>query len=306
VSANVSAGLAAPGLRQLLAFTLTAPNVRSVAEAYARWLDYVIAEETTLSTALAAVWDCPALVGQRMILLHAASGTDTWLRLVEMPAASPPVPLLGHGWNAMEVLVQDPYQLARELQGSPFRVVIPPRPLPFDADIHAMQVIGPAGELLYMTALPANKTLLDLRAAKVRVDRPFIAILGGANTAAMLSFYASQLLTPVIAPTPTIVQIINEQFALPVDHRVPLGIVKLPRDCLIEIDGLPAAARPRQRRDGELHRGFAMVTFSCSDFAALALPWLHPPVLLAHLSDRAKRVAVTVGAAGEWIELIET
>lgn len=183
----MNAAPVAPGLRQLLVFTLTAQHVRSEAEAYARCLGYVIAEETALSAKLAAVWNCLALIGQRMILLHAASGADTWLRLMEMPAASRPAPLLGHGCNAMEVLVEDPYRLARELEGSSFRVVIPPQPLPFDAAIHAMQVIGPAGELLYMTALPANKNLLDLSAARARVDRPFIAILGGPDAAALES-----------------------------------------------------------------------------------------------------------------------
>ena len=296
---------AAAGLRRLAAFTLTAPDVAVVAQAYQHWLDYVIAGDTVVSAALAGAWNCPALAGRRMLLLHAAGAPQTTLRLQETPGPADQHALPGHGWNAMELLVRDPYALADELQGSPFRVIIPPRPLPFDADIHAMQVIGPAGELLYMTALPANKTILDLTAARSRVDRPFIAILGAPDAAAALSFYSQLLLTPVIAPSPTIVQIINESFGLPADHRVLLGIVKLPRDALIEVDGMPAAARPRPRRDGELPAGIAMVSFECASLDALSARWLQPARALQEAPYRGRRAAVAVGAAGEWIELIE-
>ncbi len=298
-------GTALAGLRRLCAFTLTTPDVAETADAYRRCVGYVQSGDGVISTALADAWHSPRLAGRRFVLLHAEGAPETLLRLLELPGDTERIALPGHGWNAIEVLVRDPYELAHELQGSPFRVIIAPRPLPFDASIHAMQAIGPAGELLYLTALPRDRTILDLGAAKTRVDRPFIAILGGADVTAMLAFYSQQLLTPVIPPSQTIVQVINESFALPADYRVPLGIVKLPRDCLIEVDGLPPAAAARPQRAGEPPAGIAMVSFECANLDALPTRWLQAPQALSQAPYFGRRAGITVGAAGEWIELIE-
>jgi catechol 2,3-dioxygenase-like lactoylglutathione lyase family enzyme len=295
------------GLARLCAFTLNTPDPAATAQAYCRWLDYVVADEGSISVDLARLWDHPALAGRRSVLLHASQSPTTLLRLIEAPAlAATPVAQPGHGWNAMEVLVRDPYSLADELQGSPFELLIPPRPLPFDAAIHAMQVEGPAGELLYLTALPADRTILDLRAAKSRVDRPFIAILGCADIAAALAFYAQALGTPTIGAAPTVVKVINDSFGLPDEHRIPLGIVKMPRDCLIEVDQLPAAARPRPCGVGELPTGFAIVSFECADLAALRVRWVQPPRALPEAPYVGRRAGLLRGAAGELIELIES
>jgi catechol 2,3-dioxygenase-like lactoylglutathione lyase family enzyme len=297
----------AGGLARLCAFTLTTPDPAATAQAYCQWLDYVVADEGSIDADLAQLWGHPALAGRSSVLLHAPRSPDTLLRLVEVPALpATRVAQPGHGWNAMEVLVRDPYSLADQLRGSPFKLLIPPRPLPFDAAIHAMQVVGPAGELLYLTALPADRTIMGLHAAQSRVDRPFIAILGCADIAAVLAFYAQALGTPTIGAAPTIVKVINHSFGLPDEHRIPLGIVKMARDSLIEVDQLPAAARPRPCGVGELPAGFAVVSFECTDLAAMSVPWLQAPRVLSGLPYRGRRAGLARGAAGELIELIES
>ena len=268
------------GLLRIAAFTLTTGNLDATTDAYVRWLGYVHEDAGRVPAQLARSWGAPGVEGRRWALLRAPGPASVVVRFVEQaPVAE--APLLGHGWNAMEVLVEDPYELARSFDGSPFRVVVAPRPLPFDADLHAMQVIGPAGELLYFTSLPRHRTLLDLSAATQRVDRPFIAILGGADVGAMLRFYSERLRTPTIAPSPVNVRIINDSFGLGDDAKIPMGIVKLPRDYLIEVDELPAQASARPRRPGELPQGIALVSFAY-----------------------AGEPGVVVGAAGEWIELL--
>jgi catechol 2,3-dioxygenase-like lactoylglutathione lyase family enzyme len=304
---TVAKASAAGGLARLAAFTLTTPDPAATAQAYCRWLDYVVADQGSIGADLAQLWGHPVLAGRRSVLLHASQAPGTLLRLVEAPAqAATPVALPGYGWNAMEVLVRDPYSLAAELQGSPFKLLIPPRPLPFDAAIHAMQVEGPAGELLYLTALPTDRAILGLHAAQSRVDRPFIAILGCADLAAVLAFYTEVLGTPTISAAATVVKIINDSFGLPDQHRIPLGIVKMPRDCLIEVDQLPAAARPRPSASGELPTGFAVVSFECADLAALPVPWLQAPRALPEAPYLGRRAGLARGVAGELIEVIES
>jgi hypothetical protein len=273
-------------LNRLAGFTITAADPATAASHYVAHLGYVVCDQGIITSVKAEQWRTPNMTGRHYVELHvpASTGPDCFVRFVEQ-APFPGMPLLGHGWNAMEVLCQNPYELAKDFAGSPFRVVIPQRPLPFDPDLHAMQVIGPAGELIYFTSLPTHKALLDLRPAEQRVDEPFIAILGGPNIEAMLGFYRTRLLTTTLPPAPVNVRIINDEFALGDDARVPLGIVKLPRFHLIEVDEHPSASQPRPRREGELPPGIAMVSF---DVGRTRSP---------------ERVQVVLGAAGEWLEL---
>ena len=273
-------------LNRLAGFTITAADPATAASHYVAHLGYVVCDQGIITSVKAEQWRTPNMTGRHYVELHvpASTGPDCFVRFVEQ-APFPGMPLLGHGWNAMEVLCQNPYELAKDFAGSPFRVVIPPRPLPFAPDLHALQVIGPAGELIYFTSLPTHKALLDLRPAEQRVDEPFIAILGGPNIEAMLGFYRTRLLTTTLPPAPVNVRIINDEFALGDDARVPLGIVKLPRFHLIEVDEHPSASQPRPRREGELPPGIAMVSF---DVGRTRSP---------------ERVQVVLGAAGEWLEL---
>jgi hypothetical protein len=274
------------GLNRLAGFTITATDPIAAARHYVAHLGYVVFDQGIITSEKAEQWRTPNMTGRHYVELHvpASTGPGCFVRFIEQ-ARFPGLPLLGHGWNAMEVLCQNPYELAKDFAGSPFKVVIPPRPLPFDPDLHAMQVIGPAGELIYFTSLPTHKALLDLRPAEQRVDEPFIAILGGPNIEAMLGFYRTRLLTTTLPPAPVNVRIINDEFALGDDARVPLGIVKLPRFHLIEVDEHPSASQPRPRREGELPPGIAMVSF---DVGRTRSP---------------ERVQVVLGAAGEWLEL---
>lgn len=274
------------GLNRLAGFTITATDPIAAARHYVAHLGYVVFDQGIITPEQAEQWCTPNMTGRHYVELHVPASTrpGCFVRFIEQ-APFPGLPLLGHGWNAMEVLCQNPYELAKDFAGSPFKVVIPPRPLPFDPDLHAMQVIGPAGELIYFTSLPTHKALLDLRPAEQRVDEPFIAILGGPDIDAMLGFYRTQLATPTLPPAPVNVRIINDEFALGDDARVPLGIVKLPRYHLIEVDEHPSASQPRPRREGELPPGIAMVSF---DVGGIQSP---------------DRVQVVIGAAGEWLEL---
>lgn len=290
---GTGAAAGASGLQRIVGFTITAPDPQAAAEAYTRVFGWPVEASGTVPHDEAFLWGAPAAEGRRWVRLRPPGEPATWVRFVEQPA-QPGLPMLSYGWNAMEVLVRDPYGLARELEGTPFRVLIPPRPLPFDPALHAMQVIGPAGELLYCTSLPREREVFDLRAATHRVDRPFIAILGGPDAEAMLAFYARTLGTRTIAPSPVLVKVVNDAFGLAADARIPLGIVKLPRDWLIEVDGYPPQAAPRPRRPGDLPPGIAMLTVAVARATSGARDAGYAGPLPARVE----------GAAGEWLELV--
>ena len=268
-------------LTRIVSFTVAVENLDRSVAAYQSALRYVVQQRGAIDAVTAAGWRAPRLEGQAWAQLAATTGDPAALRLIEQPPTPGYDPERSLGWTAIEIAVRDPYALAATLEGSPFRIVVPPRPLPWDAEFHAMQVLGPDGELLYLTRLPPERVVLDLRGARSDVDRAFIAVQGCRSVQATLDFYRSQLGMPTLDGGETRVQIINERFDLPADHRTRLGIVKLPQDFLIEVDAYPCAAVQRAQAAGWLPPGISMVSFEDD---AIAVPGLLP------------------GPDGEWIE----
>jgi len=293
-------------LGNILCCTLVVPRFAATLEAWQHWLDYRLIGKGYVSAAQAKVWGAEAMAGRAMAVLVAACGEAPYVRLIEGSAPTGYAPLRTFGWNALELGVSDPYALARDLRDSPFRVVVPPRPLPFDPRLHAMQVIGPGDELLYLTRIPGIDPPLGLRAARGRVDAPFIAILGGAALDPLREFYRLTFGNDTLPGTPTVIRIVNETFGLPPEHPTPLGIVRLAPGFLLELDGCPPGAAPRPRHAGELPPGLSLVSFEVAARTWPEVPWRgEPPTALFELPYEGARVGVIEGAAGEWLELVE-
>lgn len=269
-------------LRSIVRFTLCVENLERSVRAYAAALSYVVHDCGRIEADTAALWGTPALVGARWAVLGTPDRRAAALRFVEQSGIAGCDAATTLGWSAVEIAVRDPYALADRLAETTFRVVVPPRPLPIDAALHAMQVRGPDGELLYFTRLPEDRAVFDLASATHDVDRAFIAVLGCSDLERSLRWYRDDLGTPARDLGDTVIQIINELYGLPATARTRLGIVKLPRDFLIEVDALPRAfARPCAA--GRLPPGIAMVSFEDD---AIAAPRLD------------------VGPSGEWIERV--
>jgi catechol 2,3-dioxygenase-like lactoylglutathione lyase family enzyme len=268
-------------LTRIASFTVAVENLERSIAAYQSTLGYVLRRRSVIDARSAAGWRAAHLEGRPWALLGAPTGDPAALRLIEQPRTPGYVPEHSVGWTAIEIAVLDPYALAASLADSPFRIVVPPRPLPWDADFHAMQALGPDGELLYFTRLPADRVVLDIRGARCAVDRGFIAVQGCRDVDATLQFYRSQLGTPTQDGGETRVQIINERFGLATDHKTRLGIVKMPQDFLIEVDAYPAAAVQRAQAPGWLPPGISMVSFE---------------------DDAISAPDLVQGPDGEWIE----
>lgn len=268
-------------LKRIASFTLAVENLERSVAAYRSVLGYVVRQRGLIDMTLAAHWPATRTLGQPWALLSAPTGDPAALRLIEQPPTPGYDPTRSLGWSAIEIAVQDPYSLARSLANTPFRIVVPPRALPWNADLHAMQALGPDGELLYFTRLPAEPLVLDLRGARCAVDRAFIAVHGCRDLEATLQFYRERLGMPTLDGGTTVVQVINERFALPADHLTQLGVVKMAQDFLIELDAYPSSAVPRTQAEGWLPPGISMVSFEDDATAA--------PELLQ-------------GPDGEWIE----
>lgn len=294
----------------LVILTFTAPDLGAVEQAYSSSLGYEVVERGRVEEALAKTWGAPRSAGRDYILLRPESEAPYYLRFVQGGAVDGYVPMKTFGWNAAEILVQDPDELARRMraENSAFRIVGEPRPLSATSDIRAMQVVGPANEVLYLTRIPPPEPGDGdaLRAATTFVDRAFIVILGGPEMDAMREFYAKRFHVPVSQPAMGRVTVLNKAHGFDIDQTHPLAMARLAPDFAIELDGYPETATERQRRDGELPPAMAIVSIQVDDLEEYSDLWLADPLVIDAFPYHGERIAVIKGAVGELIELIET
>ena len=284
------------------AVTLVVRDPHAVAAAYASVLEYRLVARGTVSAPLAAAWAAPAAAGRDCLVLGPRSGEPVWLRLVAAAAHAPSAPALRtHGWNANEILVEDPDAIAARCDGVLFRVIGAPASLTRFPMIRAMQALGPAGECLYFTRVGPGSGL-DLASARGFVDRTFIVVVGGADLAALLAFYGSfgnELDPPVRTP----VRVISSAHGLPADTLHGHALVKLGAGTFVELDEYPPSARPRAAPEGDLPCGYAIVTFGGR--APAHLPPLGPAAPCALPGAEHQPALTYLGPAGERLELLE-
>jgi len=297
---------ASPRLGAVRAVTLSAPDLAYIEAAYTAYLGYVVAERGVVTPQTAQGWGARAVAGRNFLSLAPASGESTWLRFVEQAAPANFRALTTAGWNAAEIIVQDVDVVAARLEGSPFRVVVPAHPLDSVPEIHAMQVVGPAGEMLYLTAAMRPMPERDMPEAKSAVGRCFIAVLGGTDLEAMLEFYRGTFGNPPGNIHAARVRALSAANGLPLDRRYDLATVRLGQGSKIEIDRYPENTPSRPRAPDGLPYGMAMVTFECRDMDAVKHLMVAAPMPAEIGPYRGQRCATIRGAAGEWIELIET
>lgn len=288
-------------LQSILAVTICAEDLSAVEAAYTQYLNYLVVERGMISAELAAYWQAPLMKGRAYLVLQPESGAEVYLRFVQTAPVAGYAPLKTYGWNATEILVQDPDALAERLADSPFQIVGPPRNLSSNDNIRAMQVIGPANELLYLTRVEPGNSAFKLGSATTPVDHVFIVVCGNPELEAARHFYATQLQLEV---TPTIgvrMSVLSKAFGQNPETLHPLAVAELLETGLIELDQYPLQAIRRPQHDRELPPGVAMVSFSVESLSGFAAS----PLALTESFYAGCRAVVLTGAAGELIELVE-
>ncbi len=293
-------------LGRISTVTITAPDLPAAVAAYQRYLGYRVVDDGALGREMARAWGRPQMAGQRAVLLEPESGVETYLRFVQGPAYVEHEPLSCVGWNAAELIVEDVDALADELANSPFRIIGRPADLSFSDQIRAMQVVGPAREVLYLTQIKQKLAAFDTPVAASFVDRVFIVILGGASLDALQDYYQAQFGIPRATAMPSVVSVLSAQYGLPRDYQHAIAAMPLSGQCYIEADQMPPAAASRPCVPGQLPPGIAMVSFEIDRLPERLSSSLGPAHRAASLPYAGRRSQVCVGAAGELIELIES
>jgi len=285
--------------------TIGATDLAPIEEWYTTWLGYRVVERGDISADLANSWGTPNMVGRAYILMQPESGVDVFIRAVETDGVAGYRPMTTFGWNAFEIIVDDVYALSEKLQRSPFEIVGGPESIVEGSTIHAVQVIGPSQEVLYLTQQtdPMDTRLPDPVSF---VDRPFIMVLSGPDVSAIEHFYGTQFAVTARPRTDYVIAIIARALGLAEDYLFPMGFLTLGAPGhFIELDGYPETASPRPRSDGQLPPGNALVSFSVKQLDGLDLNFISSPVSATSLAYGEQRSATFIGPAGELTELIE-
>lgn len=288
--------------------TVSSSDLAAFEHRYSRWLHYHVRERGTVPDELAQSWGAPAVAGKSYILMSPDSHPDVYLRAVELPAVSGHVPLTTWGWNSIEIIVDDPGELRKSIEASPFRVIGEPKPLNSYPTIVAFQVEGPDGEVLYLTAETGDRQKSILPPPGGDVGRIFIMVVASHDLDGLLDWYSASfgLARGVARQIP--IGVVQRAQGLSEKETVGISVIRLSeRGNLIELDGYSAArSGPRPFRAGELPPGIAMSTFQVPSIEALDLPFITPPRVQAGAAYGGKRSATVRGPIGELVELIES
>ena len=296
-----------PLLKRLKINTVAAPDIVAVENWYTQWLDYSVCERGNVSEPLAASWGAPAMAGRSYLLMQPASGADVFIRAVEIDPVAGYKPMTTLGWNAFEIIIDDVYKLNERLVNSPFEIIGEPASLGGDLDfIHAMQVEGPGGDILYLTCdrVRAPDTLLPEPGAFV--GRPFIVVLAGTGVEAVQDFYSHRFAMKREDDLQTTIGVLARMQGLPEDHVYDMGFMALAQPGnFIEFDGYDRGRGQRPQTTGQLPPGCSTVSFSVDDLDAFDLDFVGDAVADESMAYGGARARTARGPVGELVELVE-
>jgi catechol 2,3-dioxygenase-like lactoylglutathione lyase family enzyme len=269
-------------------------------------LDYQVIDEGELPQSLAAAWSTPDMTGMPYALLQPSSGAEVYLRFIETGRTGGYWPPVTQGWIATEILTTDPDALLEKLQGSAFTHIGGPGDLyPHPKSARALQMAGPAGELMYFTRILPGGSRFGLHGAKTFVDRPFNMVTGGTSMDETHGFYGGVLGLRVTKPSPFVIGQMSRVLGVDPRTAYPVSLARIPgRSFLIELEELPPYIERRHVPEGQLPEGLAMVSFTSAPLDELNLIYRAEPRRIDIPPYNGRKVAVIEGPAGEWLELI--
>ena len=295
-------------LGPVLGATVLVRDAEAAARTYETYLGYVRDSDGTVSNDLAAAWAAPKMAGRRHVWMRPESGEPGWLRFVEGEAPSSYRPLASTGWSAIEIVVENTPELAKRLKapGSPFTVIGEPRPLGSYPDIVAMQVIGPDGEVLYLTNVPNGGGKHDIPSARCFVDRIFIVVLAVPDFAANLADYKARFGLTQVSDHARGINFQGPTWGMdmPDFARLKMATLQLAGKSVIQVDQYTAAAPPRPATPGQLPAGFAMTTFAVPSLAPHRASLIGPTTRPAGAPYGGHEAGVVRAPGGELIELV--
>jgi hypothetical protein len=211
---------------------------------FARVIVTNLGESVTAYKALGAASPEYFCVGQNMALAWGKPELANrpgcrlgWLELIEWPDAVVTKPFTAAGWIALEVLVRDVDAMALILPPQ-FKVLQSPKDLDISDAIRAMQICGPAGEVLYLTQVKRAVPPFRLPLSEHMVSdfgHLFVAVLASRSRTESSAFYRGLGAGDTLQFEARL-SALNAAHNLSLDQRHPVATVQLGGLSLIEFD----------------------------------------------------------------------
>jgi catechol 2,3-dioxygenase-like lactoylglutathione lyase family enzyme len=297
----------------ILAVTVATADLAASVSAYRSGFGYRVMSRGQVTAAEALAWGAEVMAGRSWALVGSDPSRAGAVRLVETSRPDGYRPLRHLGWAALEISVSDVTAVADRVEEAGFRVLRRPAPLASSALLRAMQVVGPSGEVIYLTQRLGPLPGFDLPEPAVLADRVFIAVLASADLPTSRSFYEASLGAVRKSDRRVAIRVLNDAFGIPEQTEHRLSTVQLAGQSLIEIDQYPCQATPQPRAPGELPWGVGLVTLAEPEPTAALPQHDHAPVATwsavalppgnSQAWPSANRRYLT-GAGGELLELV--
>jgi catechol 2,3-dioxygenase-like lactoylglutathione lyase family enzyme len=294
------------GLGPILLATVSVENAAAAADLYAASFGFEIIQSGILTDEQTASWATPGLTGANFTIVAPPGRAPGWIRFIESPGAGAYRPLGSSGWAAIEILVQDTDAVARSLEGSLFEVIGEPKSLTNFPEIRAMQVIGPMGEVLYLTTLPESVGDFRLPTAVDAIDRVFIVILATRNFKGVTEGFAADFSIPIGNIRKRGVYFEGETYGHEPAEDMSMTTLQMNRHSLIQVDEYPNAVPDRPEVAGALPSGFAVATFAVPSIEPFIARALGPVVRLDDEPYTGRRALMIRNLEGWLTELVET
>lgn len=250
---------------RISAITIGASDLDIMEQTYSKYLGYRSIKTGFITHNEAHNWGAEKLVDAPYLIMQPEKSDDFSFRFVLQPNQSNYIPFKSYGWNAAEVIVENVDELEEIIQESPFEIIGPPADLSFTSDIRAMQIIGPAQEILYLTQFKRKIEAFDSPTPRCSVDQTFIVILAGKSIDSM-QYYYSNLFNLEKAPImESRIRSISKAFNLPESTKYNAAAIAIRDQCLIELDEMPKEASERSVSQGYLSPGISIVSFKLYD-----------------------------------------
>ena len=288
-----------PTLTAIKGATLSCPDLAQARAAYVTTLGYREVASSTLSEQLAIYWSSPRNAEARTLILRPPAGEGPFLRFIEIPGVPPYRACSAWGWHALELAVTNCDAATELLLGGAFTLLDAPHELGFSAGaLRASQLLGPFGEVLYLTEIRKPIPGYTLPTARSLIDNLFIVVQHGPSAATGLARYSERFGNNASPVMNVDIAFMARLHGCPPDHRYGIGTLALAHDGYFELDDTPSAIGPRPVVPGALPAGISIV--SCA--GVLEIGDAPPP---DDVYAGVRRMALTTGPAGEWLEILD-
>jgi hypothetical protein len=287
-------------LGRISTVTIGSHDLDSMVDAYGGYLGYRFTKTGKITKEEATHWQAKNLTDSEYVILQPEKSDDFSFRFIQQPSQPEYIPFKSEGWNAAELIVQNVDKLSEKLKDSPFKIIGPPADLSFNNDIRAMQVIGPAKEILYLTEFKRKIPEFDSPVPRCFVDKTFIVILAGKSLEAMQIYFHNNFGLAKATIIESRIRSISRVFNFPADTKYKAAALALKDQSMIELDELPKEGNNRFSLDGYLPAGIAMVSFLHYESGEKLKNTYHSNLP----SHESRLCSVQKGTTNELIELI--